>query len=104
MARPKGSGGGTKVNKSAAIRDMIEQNPRAKSKEIVRLLAEKGLKVQPTLVYYIRSREKHLKRRGKHQRAVSTGSPLQLLIKVKALSKEAGGMRNLKQLVDILAE
>jgi hypothetical protein len=95
---------GTKVNKSAAIREMIEQNPRAKSKEIVHLLAEKGVKVAPTLVYYIRSRDKHLKRRGKHQRATSTGSPVQLIVKVKALSQEAGGMRNLKQLVDILAE
>jgi hypothetical protein len=104
MARPKGSGGGTNVNKSAAIREMIEHHPQARSKEIVRLLAEKGLKVQPTLVYYIRSREKHLKRRGKNQRAASTGSPVQLIVKVKALSQEAGGMRNLKQLVDILAE
>jgi hypothetical protein len=109
MAKSKGSGGGgARVNKSAAIREMIGQHPEARSKEIIRLLAEKGLKVRPTLVYYIRSKEKHLKRQDKRQRAASlnagVGSPVQLIIKVKELSKQAGGIRNLKQLVDILAE
>lgn len=33
-----------RVNKSAAIRDLINQNPQAKGSEIVSLLAEKGLK------------------------------------------------------------
>ena len=109
MAKAKGSdGGGAKVNKSAAIREMIGQHPEARSKEIIPLLAAKGIKVRPTLVYYIRSKEKHLKWQDKRRRATSqiagASSPVQLIIKVKELSKEAGGMRNLKLLVDILAE
>jgi hypothetical protein len=112
MAKSKGSGGagGGSINKSAAIRDMIAQHPQARSKEIISLLAGKGVKVRPTLVYYIRSKEKHLKWEDKRRRAAASsqsagaGSSVQLIIRVKELAREAGGMRYLKQLVDILAE
>jgi hypothetical protein len=108
MAKSKGSTGGKRVNKSAAIRAMIAEHPEARSKEIISLLAAKGIKVRATLVYYIRSKEKHLRRQDKRRRAASidagASSPVQLIIKVKELSKEAGGIGNLKKLVDILAE
>jgi hypothetical protein len=95
---------------SASIREMIQLHPRAKSKEIVRLLAKKGIKVRPTLVYYIRSTDRKRKRRGRRQaaaengRKTGTGNPVQLVLKVKGLAQEAGGINNLKKLVDLLAE
>ena len=73
-------------------------------------MAEKGIKVRATLVYYIKSKENHQKREEKRKRAAETskrsgaGSPVDLILKVRELSKQAGGMRYLKQLVDILAE
>jgi hypothetical protein len=104
------AGDGKSVNKSAAIREVIAQRPQARSKEIIALLAEKGVKVRPTLVYYIKSKENHHKREEKRKRAAETskksgaGSPVELILKVRDLAKQAGGMRYLKQLVDILAE
>ena len=55
----KSQSGNGDVNKSAAIRQALIQYPKAKSKEIVSLLAAKGIKVAPTLVYYIRNKAKH---------------------------------------------
>jgi hypothetical protein len=111
MAKSKADGGGdAKINKSAAIRDMIAQQPQARSKEIIALLGAKGVKVRPTLVYYIKSKEKHRMWQEKRRRATASSqnsgasSPVQLIIKVKDLAREAGGIRYLKQLVDILAE
>lgn len=99
-----------KHNKSAAIRAALEQNPKAKSKEIVATLAEKGMKVAPTLVYYIKSRAKRLKRKQKRERIAATSrgmgsaNPVELVLQVKRVAQSAGGMKNLKQLVDALAE
>jgi hypothetical protein len=111
MAKSKSDGGnGAPVNKSAAIREAIAQHPQARSKEIIALLGARGIKVRPTLVYYIKSKEKHEKWAEKRKRATATsqragaGSPVDLIIKVRNLANEAGGLRYLKQLVDILAE
>jgi hypothetical protein len=98
-----------KVNKSAAIRDALAQNPGAKSREIVSQLAAKGIKVAPTLVYYIKSRQRHEIRRQKRQRAEKTGwrgngDVVGLIVRIKQLAAEAGGIQNLKKLVDVLAE
>lgn len=99
-----------KPNKSASIREALAQNPKATSKEIVALLAEKGVKVAPTLVYYIKSRAKHAKRRENRRQAADksgwngAGDPVALIGKVKELAHQAGGIRNLKRLVDVLAE
>jgi hypothetical protein len=102
-ARSNGSGNGGKVNKSAAIREVIAAHPEARTKEIIGLLGEQGLKVRPTLVYYIKSKANHQRREEKRKRA-GAGSPVELIIKVRKLANEAGGIRYLKQLVDILAE
>jgi hypothetical protein len=98
-----------KVNKSAAIREALAQNPSAKSKEIVLLLAAKGIKVAPTLVYYIKSRQRFERRKQKRLRTEkapwkSNGDVVGLIVKVKQLAGEAGGIGNLKRLVDVLAE
>jgi hypothetical protein len=99
-----------KINKSHEIRLMIDQYPHAQSKDIVSKLASKGIRVQPSLVYYIKSKQRNTKRRAKHQRVVEasrgmgSGNPVALILHVRTLAAEAGGIKNLKQLVDALAE
>jgi len=103
MAKKKSNG----VNKSQAIRDALSENPKAGSKEIVARLAEKGIKVSSTLVYYIKSRARKVKRQQKRVAAASmirTGSAVEVVLRVKTLAREVGGIKQLKQLVDVLAE
>jgi len=100
-ARAKG------INKSQAIRDALSENPKAGSKEIVARLAEKGIKVSGTLVYYIKSKARKVKRQQKRLAAASVirnGSAVEVVLRVKTLAQEVGGMKQLKQLVDLLAE
>ena len=105
MARSKSDG----VNKSQAIRDALTANPKAKSREIVALLAQKGIKVAPTLVYFVKSKMRQTRRRQKKEQAASASrmfgiaDPVNLILKVKALAAETGGIANLKKLVDVLA-
>ena len=106
MAKSQSKGG---VNKSQAIRDALAANPKAGSKAIVAQLAQKGVKVSSTLVYYIKSRAKRAKRQEKRQRAAASmngrgGNPVDVVRKVKTLATEIGGIQNLKSLVDLLAE
>ena len=97
-------------SKSTAIREMIEAHPQAQSKEIVQLLGKNGVKVRPSLVYYIRSKLRHQQHRAKRQRVTQTSqtlgssNPVELILKAKSLARDAGGIRNLKLLVDALAE
>jgi hypothetical protein len=110
MSKTNEDKNGKPVNKSAAIRGMMARHPAAQSKEIVAYLAEEGVKVQPSLVYYIRSKQLNEKRRQKRQRvaetSVKTGNanPVELIVKVKGLARDAGGILNLKRLVDALAD
>lgn len=112
MAKTKSESGGDdkKINKSQAIREALDEHPRAKSKEIVALLAEKGIKVAPTLVYYVKSKRRQAKARQKREqiaeasRRTSAPNPVQLVQRVKSLAEEVGGIRNLKHLVDLLAQ
>ena len=105
-----GGGQRPRINKSEAIRELLAHNPKASSKDIVAQLGQRGLKVAPTLVYYIKSKQKQASRKAKRQRAADKsgwtgpGDPVGLLIKIKALAGEAGGIGNLKRLVDVLAE
>ena len=109
MARPSGKQN-DKVNKSAEIRAMLKMHPKVQSKEIVAMLAKNGIKVKPSLVYFIKSRAKLQKRRAKRalvaetSRQTGTINPVELVVKVKTLARDAGGIRNLKHLVDVLAE
>lgn len=97
-------------NKSEAIREMIAQHPKAQSREIVSFLGEKGVKVQPSLVYYIKSKQNKQRRRQKREKVAETSErtgaadPVALVLKVKSLAREAGGIMNLQQLVDALAD
>ena len=107
-AKDSGSNG-SGHNKSEAIREALARNPSAGPKEIVANLAERGIRVAPTLVYYIKSKAKHAKRQQKRARVAAASAkthanPVELVLRVKDLSREAGGIGNLKMLVDLLAE
>ena len=98
------------VNKSQAIREALARTPDAKSKEIVAELKKAGIKVTEALVYAVKTVEKKKKRRAKREAAVATVAstpavdPVKLILKVRDLAGEAGGLKYLKQLVDVLAE
>jgi hypothetical protein len=106
----KETGGTGKVNKSQAIRDFFSANPRADSKTVVAGLADKGVKVSPTMVYYIKSKLGHAKRRARREslalssRKSGAANPVEIVLRVKDLARDVGGVKHLKQLVDLLAE
>jgi hypothetical protein len=105
MPRRKNQNGA--VNKSAAIRELLNQNAKTPVKEIMATLAQKGIKVQPSLVYFLKAKMKRQKRRQIRERVAQTtgnGNPVDLILKVKGLAAQAGGMGKLKQLVEVLAE
>ena len=111
MPRSKGgSANGDGVNKSAAIREALAANPTAGSKDIVATLAARGVRVSPTLVYFIKSQANKAKRKQKQARVAAASektahsNPVEVVLRVKNLAREVGGIRNLKMLVDLLAE
>ena len=102
MARQKSG-----TNKSAAIREVYEQNPKTKVKEVMAALAAKGIQVTDSLVYIVKGKMKRKKRKQMRQKvATVTGNsdPLTTIKKVKALAFEVGGFGKLKALVEALTE
>ena len=101
---------GSSANRSEAVREALAQNPKATSREIISQLAAKGVKVAPTLVYYVKSKQNQARRKAKRarvaeaSRGTAVGNPVEVVLRVKDLAREVGGIRNLKQLVDLLAE
>lgn len=104
MARRKDRNG--EVNKSAAIRAICEQNPKISVKEVVAALEEKGVGVQPSLVYFVKGKMKRAKRKqiGQSMAKAGIANPVELILRVRGLAQQAGGMTKLKQLVDALVE
>jgi transposase len=98
---------GTKADR---IREILAAEPQTPTREVVEALATKGVKVSPNHVYLIKSKMKMKKRRQKREKAAAviqrtgTPNPAQAVTKVKALALELGGLKNLKQLVDVLSE
>ncbi|HEX4609744.1 MAG TPA: hypothetical protein VH092_16210 [Urbifossiella sp.] len=109
-SKSKSESDGAKVNKSQAIRDLFAEDPKMDSKTVIERLSEQGIKVSPTMVYYVRSKQKLAERKVKRDRvaassrSTASGDPVELVVRVKALAREAGGIGRLKQLVDLLAE
>ncbi|MBA4186844.1 MAG: hypothetical protein C0467_02380 [Planctomycetaceae bacterium] len=104
------SNNGESSNKSEAVRGVFAKNPKATSREVISTLAESGIKVTPTMVYYVRSKQKQANRKVKRalvaesSRKTGAKNPVEVVIRVKDLAREVGGMQHLKQLVDLLAE
>ena len=99
-----------KVNKSQAVREYLATNPKADSKTVIAALADKGVKVAPTMVYYVKSKMSQARRKAKRERVAASSrlttakNPVELVLRVKDLAREVGGIKNLKLLVDLLAE
>jgi hypothetical protein len=115
MAKNPQSG---EVNKSAAIRELLKQNPRITASEAVDILAARGIDVAPNLYYFVKGKLKGRKgRRRKMRRKVASvmangempqaagkSDVLATIRKVKGLAAEVGGLRKLMALVEALSE
>jgi hypothetical protein len=97
------------VNKSAAVWNILEKNPTAPAKEIVTALGQLGIKISEAYVYMLKGKAKTKRRKEKREKAVAASKsagladPVELIQGIKALAQQAGGMRTLKRLVDLLA-
>ncbi len=92
--------------KSAAIREMLQQDPTLPVREIVSTLAGRGIRVTPNLIYRIKvkARSSRQKQAAQVGRNGGTTNPAQLVLRVKELAAQAGGMNQLKELVEVLAD
>lgn len=103
-----------KVNKSAAIRDLYAENPKMPVRIAVEELAKDGIKVAPSQVYFVLggSTGKAKQKKKQARRAVAihrkagnkTGmsDPVAVITDLMALADRAGGMANLKRLIEVL--
>jgi hypothetical protein len=101
-----------KVSVSQHIRDVLSEDPDLKAPEIISTLAKQGVTAKPALVYYVKARFRRKKRRQGRQKVAkvmsggsSNGSldAVAVIVKVKGLATEVGGMRKLKELVEALS-
>jgi hypothetical protein len=86
---------------------VLGEYPQASVKDIVSFLGREGVKVRPSMVYYLRRKTRKAKRQATADGAAPSGAggptySAELILGVKNLAKEAGGFRNLKQLVEVL--
>ena len=101
---------GTHGNKSDAIREELVKDPKAGSKAIIEALAARGIKVTSSLVYVVKSKSIHAKRKALRVNAEEAGrkaglsNPVELVSRVKDLAREVGGLKQLRRLVDLLGE
>ncbi len=105
----KKAGEDPSINKSQAIRDVLAGNPAIKSKDLIDQLAETGIKVAPSLVYMVKSKLNKGRKKAKRARVSAAAgatvqNPVEAIIRVKEIARELGGYKNLKMLVDLLAE
>jgi hypothetical protein len=98
------------VNKSAAVREVLQKNAKAPVSEVVSTLKGRGIKVSSAYVYALKSKAKAKRKKAKREQVMATSNsigitdPVKLVSEVKTLALRAGGLRHLKQLVDLLAE
>jgi len=101
---------GKSTTKADAIRAHLEQNPKAKVKEVTAALAAKGMKVSYNHVYMIKSKSKAKKRMANRAAAAATATrsgisnAADAVTQVRRLARDLGGFRNLKQLVEVLMQ
>ena len=105
MARKSKSG----VNKSQAIRDYINANPKSKPKEIVEALASQGVAVSPAFVSTLKSNDKRKGRKGPARRGrpaggSNSGLGLESLVQAKKFADAMGGVSNAREALSALAK
>jgi hypothetical protein len=104
------SNNGKTPTKADAIRNYLGERPNAKAKEIIAALAAKGIKVSENHVYLIKSKSKARRRRASRAAAAAAAgrsgisNPAEAVLRVRRLAHDLGGLRNLKQLVDVLLQ
>ena len=95
------------TNRSAAIRDYLKTHRKAKAKDVVAGLAEKGIIVNEGLVYAAKRKIKGKRRRRLAAVAIAktghnTIDAITLVKKARELANQAGGIKKLKELLDAL--
>ncbi len=100
----------SEVNKSQAIRDYYNSNPKAKPKEVVEALAAQGITVAAGFVSTLRSNDKRkggkAGKRGPGRPAGSTKGEnlgLEALVQAKKLADKMGGIAQARRALDALA-
>ena|SRR5438445_157877 len=113
MARKAQSGEATK---SDHLRNLLHQNPQITAPEAIATLAQMGIKLNPSLFYFVKGKMKGQKgRRRQMRRKVATvmangamapakSDVVGTIRKVKSLATEVGGLRKLAELVAALGE
>ena len=110
VAKPNGG-----ISRSEHIRQVLTTNPNMKPKDVVATLAEQGIEVKTGLVSLVKGKMKGRQHRKEKVRkmvakvAATTGTTghhdaVSLILKVKRLASEVGGIAHLKALVDALSE
>jgi hypothetical protein len=99
------------VNKSAEIRHLFEATPDMKASDIKSTLAGRSIKVTDALIYYVKGKMKGAKgrrRKGKGRgrrmaEASNHADALSVVLNVKKLASEVGGMAKLKSLIEAMS-
>jgi hypothetical protein len=100
-------------NKSAAIREYLKDNPTAGPSQVVAAMAEKNMKVTPTLVSNVKSRMLNgtapaakTGRRGRPaKRANGEASfPMSLLLEAKRLAEQAGSVDAAREALNAISK
>jgi len=109
MARTKSG-----VNKSQAIRELLQKNPKVSAKEAIDTLKTQGIKVNPSLFYFTKGklmgrkgRRRKMRRQAEGVMASSNGhvaksDTLATIKSIQALAGELGGLKKLAALVEAL--
>jgi hypothetical protein len=107
------------LNKSEEIRELLKANPKMKAKEIVSTLSGKGVNVTEALVYFVKGklRGRKVRKRRVNKKAAKVAEKvakvgvttngtdtLSVILKVKKLASEVGGMGKLKAMVEALGQ
>jgi hypothetical protein len=116
--QPAGAGRQPAVNKTEAIRALLEECTRAGRDTAPKALVEELKRQHPSEVWtiaYVSSIKSKLKRKQHRQAPASplgppageaglapAGDPVALVLAVKSLAKQAGGLHRLKQLIEAL--
>lgn len=107
-AKPRKSaaskGTGKDVNKSQAIRDLLEAQPQLKPALIAALLQERGVNVSPQYVSMIKSNLKKRSRRTSRKFDTNASISLQQLVEVRGMIDKVGGVEQMERILDLIRE
>lgn len=109
------------VNKSAAVREILERNPEMSPKEVVGILAGRGINVTAQLVSNVKTREgkgsSTPARRGRPPAKNGVAAPTvarrtvadvtfstENMVNVKRLASELGGFAQLREVMDAVEQ